>query len=92
MLRPVDVQLKHWWEQRLDIAWASPPVVSDSPVHTPASTIGSRRVFGIRGHARQLGYRWSYAIEREVRYAVRHGLAGWARSFTRVPRPVRRTP
>lgn len=92
MLRPVDVQLKHWWEQGLDIAWASPPVVEDSPVHTPASTIGSRRVFGLRGHARQLGYRWSYAIERELRYVARHGIARWARSFTSLPRTGRRTP
>lgn len=92
MLRPVDVQLKHWWEQDLDILWASPPVVVDSPVHTPASTIGSRRITGIRGHAKQLSYRWSYAIEREARYAARHGLGAWARSFTRLPRAARRTP
>jgi|LauGreDrversion4_2_1035121.scaffolds.fasta_scaffold01724_10 glycosyl transferase family 25 len=92
MVRPVDVQLKHWWEQDLDILWASPPLVVDSPVHTPASTIGSRRVTGIRGHAQQASYRWGYALQREARYLAGHGLAAWARSFTRVPRDGRRMP
>ena len=92
MVRPVDVQLKHWWEQDLEILWASPPLVIDSPVHTPASTIGSRRVTGIRGHAQQASYRWGYALQREARYLASHGLASWARSFTRIPSAGRRMP
>ena len=83
MRRPVDVQLKHWWEQDLEILWTCPPVVVDSPVHMPVSTIGSRRVSGLAARARQWSYRWTYAAERELRYAGRHGLAGWLRSMSR---------
>lgn len=90
--RPVDVQLKHWWEEDLDILWISPPSVEESPEHTPASTIGSRRVASALGRMRKMRYRWGYAVERECRYAARHGLAGWARSLMPLPRSARRTP
>ena len=90
--RPVDVQLKHWWEEDLDIHWLAPPTVTDSPEHTPASTIGSRKVVSALGRVRKMRYRWGYAVERECRYAMRHGLAGWARSLMPLPRNARRTP
>ena len=92
MRRPVDVQLKHWWEEDLDILWVAPPPVKDSPVHMAASTIGSRKVHSAAGRVRKLRYRWGYAIEREFRYAGRHGFAGWLRSFTPLPRNARRSP
>lgn len=90
--RPVDVQLKHWWEEDLDILWLAPPAVEESPEHTPASTIGSRKVVSALGRFRKMRYRWGYAVERECRYAMRHGLAGWARSLMPLPRNARRTP
>lgn len=92
MHRPIDVQLKHWWEEELDILWVAPPPVTDSPVLMAASTIGSRKVTSAAGRVRKMRYRWGYALEREFRCISRHGLGGWLRSFTPVPRSARRTP
>ena len=81
MLRPVDVQVKHWWEQGLDVQWVSPPPVVDSARHKPRSTIGCRRVQGLGGRLRKLRYRLGYAVRSEWMYAARYGLTAWARSL-----------
>lgn len=90
--RPIDVDVKHWWELGLDVAWVSPPVVVNSLVHMRASTIGERRVTDAGGRLAQLRYRWGYAAERHWHCIRVGGLARWLRSLRRVPRPARRTP
>lgn len=90
--RPIDVQLKHWWEMDLDLLWVAPPPVSDSAELTAASTIGSRKVKGAGARLRQLDYRLRYAAGREANFARRHGVTAWLRSLLTVPTPAHRTP
>jgi glycosyl transferase family 25 len=90
--RPIDVDIKHWWELDLDVAWVSPPVVVDSQEHMRSSTIGDRRVTGAGGRVAQLRYRWTYAIERHWRCMRGRGFAGWLRSLRRVSPAARRMP
>ena len=40
--RPIDVEIKHWWEMNLRIATLSPELVSLDPTFCQASTIGTR--------------------------------------------------
>jgi glycosyl transferase family 25 len=79
--RPIDVQLKHWWEHGLDVAWVDPPPVGESSRHTPASTIGGRRTPGAMARLGRLRYRTAYAMAREARYAGVHGVGAWLRSL-----------
>jgi glycosyl transferase family 25 len=90
--RPIDVELKHWWETNLDVVWVAPPPVRDSSVLMSASTIGSRKVRGAGARLRQLDYRLRYAARREAHFARRHGVTAWLRSLLPVPTPAHRTP
>ncbi len=92
LLRPIDVQTKHWWEMGLDVLWVAPPPVLDSSALTAASTIGSRKVHGPRARLRQMSYRVRYAVEREAQYARTHGLMAWMQSMMPAQPTGRRTP
>ena len=90
--RPIDVQVKHWWEMNLDVLWVAPPPVRDSAALTAASTIGNRKMAGLESRMLQLAYRLRYAAGREAHYALTHGLAAWMRSLAPVPSAARRSP
>ena len=92
IMRPIDVQLKHWWEMDLDVAWASPPPVVDCVECMQHSTIGDRRVRGMGQRLSQIRYRWGYAAARQWHCLRIGGPTRWLRSLTRVPQPAHRTP
>lgn len=85
LTRPIDVQVKHWWEMGLEVAWISPPPVVDCRALMQDSTIGDRRVRGLPRRLAQLRYRWGYALARQQQCLHATGAAGWIRSFRRVP-------
>lgn len=78
--RPVDVQLKHWWEGDLDILAVRPPPVVQDMDHAAASTIGARRARGWTGRLRQWRYRLRYAFESQWRLLRRRGCLAWIRA------------
>jgi glycosyl transferase family 25 len=78
--RPVDVQLKHWWEGDLDILAVSPPPVTQDEKHATASTIGARRPQGFVGRLRQWRYRLGYALESQWQLLRRRGCRGWLKA------------
>ncbi|MFM9179850.1 MAG: glycosyltransferase family 25 protein [Phycisphaerales bacterium] len=92
ILRPIDVQVKHWWEMDLDVAWVSPPPVIDCTELMQRSTIGDRRAQGVARLLSQLRYRWGYAAARQWHCLRIGGPARWFRALTRVPGPAHRTP
>lgn len=78
--RPVDVQLKHWWEGDLDILAVSPPPVVQDEKHATASTIGARRPQGFVGRLRQWRYRFIYACASHWHLLRRRGVRGWLKA------------
>lgn len=78
--RPVDVQLKHWWEGDLDILAVSPPPVVQDEKHATASTIGARRPQGLAGRLRQWRYRLAYALESQWQLWRRRGFRAWLKA------------
>lgn len=78
--RPVDVQLKHWWEGDLQILSVSPPPVVQDADHAAASTIGARRPRGWIGRLRQWRYRLGYACQSQWHLLRRHGARAWLRA------------
>jgi glycosyl transferase family 25 len=78
--RPVDVQLKHWWEGDLEILAVSPAPVTQDEKHATASTIGARRPQGFAGRLRQWRYRLGYAFESQWHLLRRRGFGGWLRA------------
>lgn len=78
--RPVDVQLKHWWEGDLDILAVSPPPVVQDEKHATASTIGARRPQGLAGRLRQWRYRFVYALESQWQLWRRRGFRAWLKA------------
>lgn len=78
---PVDIALKHWWECDLLVSWLSPPSVRPS---LGPSTIGRRQTTGVWSSLRRLGYRLTFAMQREWWYLTRYGVRSWLRSYGRV--------
>lgn len=85
LFRPVDVQLKHWWEMDLDVAWVAPPPVSDGATLVAQSTIGDRRAPGTRHRLARVGYRWSYVARRHLASLQAGGVRRLVRSLNTVP-------
>ena len=75
--RPVDVQLKHWWEGDLEILHVSPPLVMDGDSSGKGSTIGARPSRGLLGRFRKMGYKLSFAWLSHWHYLRRWGLKAW---------------
>ena len=78
--RPVDVQLKHWWEGDLDILTVSPSPVAEHDEHGASSTIGNRRSQGLLYHLRKFRYRMGYACACQWHLLKRRGLRSWLRA------------
>ena len=81
--RPVDVQLKHWWEGGLDILYVSPPLVLDGDSSGQGSTIGARPSAGVLGRVRKMGYKLGFAWLSHWHYLRRWGLRAWCRAGLR---------
>ena len=78
--RPVDVQLKHWWEGDLNILTAVPALVTQDDKQSSISTIGARRPIGFVGKLRQHNYRFKYAIVSQWKLLSRYGWHTWWRA------------
>jgi glycosyl transferase family 25 len=81
--RPVDVQLKHWWEGALDILYISPPIVLDGDAKGLNSTIGARKPKGILNWLRRTCYKLSFTCLSHINFLYRNGLQSWLRSLRR---------
>jgi glycosyl transferase family 25 len=81
--RPVDVQLKHWWEGSLNILYLSPPIVIDGDASGATSTIGTRKPKGFLNWLRRLRYKLTFACLSHLNYFQRYGLVSWLRSVRR---------
>ena len=78
--RPVDVQLKHWWEGDLNILTTVPALVTQDDEQAGASTIGARRPIGLMGRIRQYIYRYKYAFVSQWQLLRRYGWRTWWRA------------
>lgn len=78
--RPVDVQMKHWWEGDLDVLAITPAIVGLDPELSKESTIGARRPVGFSGLIRRLGYRVSYSLASHWHCLRKFGFGGWRRA------------
>lgn len=78
--RPVDVQLKHWWEGDLNILTAVPALVTQDTKQSTTSTIGARHPVGLTGKIRQYIYRFNYAFLCQWQLFRRYGWRSWWRA------------
>lgn len=78
--RPVDVQLKHWWEGDLDILAVAPPPVGLHAIQASTSTIGLRRERSPAESLRQLAYKVGYALRSQLELMRRRGPRVWFRA------------
>lgn len=78
--RPVDVQLKHWWEGDLDILAVAPPMIGLHDVQAATSTIGARRERSLAQWLRQLSYKTRYAFRSQLELLGRRGPLAWLRA------------
>lgn len=81
--RPVDVQLKHWWEADLDVLYLAPAPVSDGDSTGRGSTIGARPAGGALGWLLKIRYKLGFALRCHWEYLVRRGLSAWWRAGLR---------
>jgi glycosyl transferase family 25 len=65
--RPIDVDIKHWWELDLRLATLSPELVALEPTLCRASTIGARSVRTFAGAIRKLRYNIAYSLASRYR-------------------------
>jgi hypothetical protein len=73
--RPIDVEIKHWWEMDLRIATLSPELVTLDPTLCQASTIGTRNLRSLAGYYRKLRYNIAYSLASRYRTCRD---AGWS--------------
>lgn len=78
--RPIDVQLKHWWEFDLNVCWINPPLVQLRLIDT-VSTIGNRKEMSLQSKIYKLIYRIRFFFLREWKYISHYGIKDWIRSF-----------
>ncbi len=79
--RPVDVQLKHWWEMNLNIVHLDPPLVFDADADGATSIIGRRKLKGLIPWVRRMRYKIKFTLSSHFHYLRRWGLASWVRSM-----------
>jgi glycosyl transferase family 25 len=77
--RPFDVEIKHWWESGIEIAYASPPLIRDGDPDGTGSTIGARQPGGLAIRLRKIGYRWGFFFQSNWHYLRRWGWRSWLR-------------
>jgi len=70
-IRPVDVELKHYWEQNLRIKSLSPPIVTEHKETQPLSTIGhTRSEKSLRAFVWRMKYFFHYGGLKFAYYAL----------------------
>lgn len=80
--RPVDVDIRHWWECDLDVLGVQPYPVREAVTSRRSTIDGRRRSPGLAGRLRRL---WL-----QLRYTVLNALANQARLDDGLPRGARR--
>ena len=71
LYRPVDVELKHYWEQNLRIKSLCPPIVTEHKATQPLSTIGhTRSEKSLRAFIWRMKYFFHYGALKFVNYAL----------------------
>ena len=71
LYRPVDVELKHYWEENLRIKSLSPPIVTEHKETQPLSTIGhSRSEKSLPSFLWRMRYFFHYGVLKFVNYAL----------------------
>ncbi len=69
--RPVDVELKHYWEQKLRIKSLFPPIITEHKETQPLSTIGHQRSEkSLPAFAWRMKYFVHYGVLKFVNYAI----------------------
>lgn len=81
--RPIDVQLKHWWEGDLNILCINPPIDIDGDAKGATSTIGARKPKGILNWLRRFRCKLTFTCQSHLNYFRKHGLLSWSRSLRR---------
>lgn len=76
--RPIDVEIKHWWEMDLRVATLVPELVSFHPIIGQVSTIGARSFHSLDGYYRRLRYNLSYSLASRYRTCLD---TGWAKGL-----------
>lgn len=69
--RPVDVEIKHWWETGVEVLHVSPPLVVDGDATGAGSTIGPRSPRGLASRFTKAWYR--------LRFFLRSVTSDWRR-------------
>jgi glycosyl transferase, family 25 len=76
--RPIDVEIKHWWEMDLHVATLVPELVRFHPVIGQASTIGARSLHSSDGCFRRLRYKLNYSVASRYHMCLD---TGWAKGL-----------
>lgn len=69
--RPVDVEIKHWWETRVEVRYVSPALIKDGDADGVGSTIGARNPGDLGSRLRKAKYRLGFFLESTWRHLHR---------------------
>jgi glycosyl transferase family 25 len=61
--RPVDVEIKHWWETRVEVRYVSPAPIKDGDATGAGSTIGARNPGDLGSRLMKARYRLGFFVE-----------------------------
>jgi glycosyl transferase family 25 len=69
--RPVDVEIKHWWETGVEVRYVSPAPIKDGDATGAGSTIGARNPGDLGSRLRKAKYRLGYFLESAWKHLLR---------------------
>ena len=69
--RPVDVEIKHWWETGVEVLYVVPAPIKDGDATGAGSTIGARNPGDLGSRLRKAKYRLGYFLESAWRHLRR---------------------
>ncbi|MCX6919771.1 MAG: glycosyltransferase family 25 protein [Verrucomicrobia bacterium] len=69
--RPVDVEIKHWWETGVEVRYVSPAPIKDGDATGVGSTIGARNPSDLASRFRKAQYRLGFFFESTWRHLRR---------------------
>ena len=69
--RPVDVQIKHWWETGVQVLYVTPAPIKDGDATGAGSTIGARNPGDLTSRLRKANYRLGFFLESCWRHLLR---------------------
>jgi len=69
--RPVDVQIKHWWETGVEVLYVTPAPIKDGDATGAGSTIGARNPGDLKSRLRKAKYRLGFFLESTWRHLRR---------------------